>query len=87
MARLVAPRGSRNHIRFRDPPCPGRQVGLGVDPNQNVGGLEHGGVGGVKVGAARPARRSRRRAASWTSEILGPPLPEAGLVVMLVPHR
>lgn len=23
----------RNHICFRDPPCPGRQVGMGVDPN------------------------------------------------------
>ena len=31
---FVCPR--RDHIRFRDPPCPGRQVGVGVDPSLNV---------------------------------------------------
>ena len=33
-SRLFAP--SWSHIRFRDPPCPGGQVGMGVDPIPNV---------------------------------------------------
>jgi hypothetical protein len=33
-ARIIAP--YRSHIRFRDPPCPGGQVGVGVGPTLDV---------------------------------------------------